>query len=340
MRVWAVQVWPELRKHAPTTPLTAFARSASSRMMAADLPPSSSATRLTVAAATWETRRPAPVEPVKETMSVSGCATMGSPTTGPNPVTMLKTPGAKPASSMISARMKAESGATSLGFRTTVQPAARAGATFAPTWLRGKFHGVMQTATPIASRTTRVLPMVFSKSNEDRELGGLLELQRRVAGLDDFRQLERHADLAGHGLGDFVGAPDDAFVDLGQELCAVLPGSRAPAWEGGARRQHRRLGILGGGRRDAPHHLFAGGVEDIDRLGAARRHPLAVHIDFVVVTHVAPLSVMDSPVGDTASARRCHAGPFRSSPGMAIQVGLDLGIDLLGVDIGAVWPAS
>ena len=48
-----------------------------------DLPPSSSATFLTVAAATSLTRRPARVDPVNETMSTSGCAAIASPTTGP-----------------------------------------------------------------------------------------------------------------------------------------------------------------------------------------------------------------------------------------------------------------
>src|SRR4028119_2251587 len=46
---------------------TAFSRSASSRMTFGDLPPSSSATFFTVAAATSDTRRPARVEPVNET---------------------------------------------------------------------------------------------------------------------------------------------------------------------------------------------------------------------------------------------------------------------------------
>src|SRR6201990_3330434 len=99
--------------------------------MFGDLPPSSIATGLTVAAASSETRRPARVEPVKETMSTPGWAAIASPTTGPVPVTRLKTPAGRPAASITSARRKAFSGVTSLGFRTTVQPAARAGATLA-----------------------------------------------------------------------------------------------------------------------------------------------------------------------------------------------------------------
>ena len=83
------------------------------------------------------TRLPARVEPVNDTMSTSGCEAMASPTTGPTPVTRLNTPGGRPMSSRISARMKALSGATSLGLSTTVQPAASAGATLAAIWCSG-----------------------------------------------------------------------------------------------------------------------------------------------------------------------------------------------------------
>jgi hypothetical protein len=90
-----------------------------------------------VGAATSATRVPARVEPVKLTMSTSGWAAMASPTTGPVPETRLNTPAGRPMPSMISARMKALRGATSLGLSTTVHPAARAGATLAMIWCRG-----------------------------------------------------------------------------------------------------------------------------------------------------------------------------------------------------------
>ncbi len=102
-----------------------------------DLPPSSSATRLTVADAASDTFRPAAVEPVNVTMSTSGWRAIASPTTGPVPVTRLKTPGGRPSSSRISASRNALSGATSLGLSTTVHPAASAGATFAQIWCSG-----------------------------------------------------------------------------------------------------------------------------------------------------------------------------------------------------------
>ncbi len=73
IRVGALQDWPVLRKHACTPCLTALSRSASSRIMWADLPPSSCVTRFTVGAAATATAMPARVDPVKETMATSGC---------------------------------------------------------------------------------------------------------------------------------------------------------------------------------------------------------------------------------------------------------------------------
>ena len=42
-------------------------------------------------------------------------------------------------------------GAISEGFRTTVQPAPKAGTTFKVTWFIGQFHGVIKPQTPIGS---------------------------------------------------------------------------------------------------------------------------------------------------------------------------------------------
>ena len=103
-------------------------------MTLGDLPPSSCATRLTVGAAACATSTPARVEPVIEIMSTSGCAASAAPTSGPSPLTRLNTPAGTPASCITSANSSALSGDSSLGFRTTVQPAASAGPTFAVIW--------------------------------------------------------------------------------------------------------------------------------------------------------------------------------------------------------------
>src|SRR5258706_12291617 len=98
MRVGALQDWPVFRKHARAPSLSAVSKSASSKMMLADLPPSSCVTRFTVGAADVATATPARVDPVKETMATSGWEQSLEPTVMPSPFTMLKTPGGRPAS--------------------------------------------------------------------------------------------------------------------------------------------------------------------------------------------------------------------------------------------------
>ncbi len=164
MRVGALHDWPLFMKQLRTPPLTERSRSASSRMMLADLPPSSWATRLTVSAAFLATWTPARVEPVNDTMSMPGCDEMAAPTVGPSPFTRLKTPAGTPASCSTSATRIAESGAISLGFSTMVQPAASAGATLHMIWFTGQFHGVMKPQTPTGSRMMRVEPLFSTKA--------------------------------------------------------------------------------------------------------------------------------------------------------------------------------
>jgi hypothetical protein len=118
------------------------------------LPPSSSETFFSVCAALAIVRRPTPVEPVKETMSTSGCVVIGAPTSGPVPVRMLTTPVGTPASMRISPSTSVEPEVSSEGLTTVVQPAASAKGSFWLTIRKGKFHGVMMETTPIASRST------------------------------------------------------------------------------------------------------------------------------------------------------------------------------------------
>ncbi|MNS68839.1 hypothetical protein D3C72_1021310 [compost metagenome] len=131
----------------------AASRSASAKITLGDLPPSSSVTRLKLAAAPCMMPRPTPGEPVKVTLSTPGCATSALPTTLPLPVTILNTPGGTPASSASSATRSAESGVISAGLTTSVQPHASAGAIFHMPIISGKFHGTMAATTPTGSRT-------------------------------------------------------------------------------------------------------------------------------------------------------------------------------------------
>ena len=132
MRVGALQDWPVLFIQCKTPRLTAFS-SASANTMFAPLPPNSRWTFFSVSAAFFEIAVPARVDPVKLTISTSLCPESCVPTPRPSPFTKLKTPGGNPASSIISAKIRAFKGLSSDGFRTIVQPATAAAPTFSVT---------------------------------------------------------------------------------------------------------------------------------------------------------------------------------------------------------------
>ena len=158
MRDRAQQSWPALSKTAYGAAAAAFSRSASSKTTFADLPPSSSVTRLIVAAAPCMIPRPTSVEPVKPIFATSGCSTRRAPTTEPLPTSTLSTPSGIPASSASSASRSAESGVSSAGFSTTVFPHASAGPSFQDAMLSGKFQGTISPTTPSGSRKVRSTP--------------------------------------------------------------------------------------------------------------------------------------------------------------------------------------
>jgi hypothetical protein len=97
---------------------------------------------LPVPAVVSRMRRPTAVEPVKAILAMPGCSTIAWPV-APSPVTMLTTPFGSPASRQISAKSKAVSEVYSAGFRTTVFPAASAGAIFHASIRSGKFQGMI-----------------------------------------------------------------------------------------------------------------------------------------------------------------------------------------------------
>jgi hypothetical protein len=83
MRVWAMHASPLFMRADGMSIGIVEARSASSRMIAADLPPSSSVQRLSISPQIAPTLRPAAVEPVKPTLSTPGWRTRYSPTSRP-----------------------------------------------------------------------------------------------------------------------------------------------------------------------------------------------------------------------------------------------------------------
>ncbi len=143
----AQQTCPWLNQMASTTPSTALSRSASSKTMNGDLPPSSSDSFLPLPAVASRMMRPTSVEPVKAILSTSGWLTSAAPVR-PSPVMMLTTPGGSPTSAHSSAKASAVSGVNSAGLSTTVLPQAIAGAIFHASISSGKFHGMTWPTTP------------------------------------------------------------------------------------------------------------------------------------------------------------------------------------------------
>ena len=153
MRVWATQAWPLFISEANLRPSMVAARSASSRMMAADLPPSSRLTRLSCSPQIEAMVRPAAVEPVKAILSTPWWRTRCSPTSRPAGIT-LTTPFGMPASSSSSAMSMASSGVSGDGLMTIVEPDSSAGASFDMVTNCGTFHGTMAPTTPTPSERT------------------------------------------------------------------------------------------------------------------------------------------------------------------------------------------
>lgn len=95
--------------------------------------------------------QPASGPPVKAIRSTSRCVTSASPISVPKPVTTFTTPGGKPAASTSLTNSSSDADVNSEGFRTTVHPAASAGASLRLVSGNGEFHGMMQTTTPDGS---------------------------------------------------------------------------------------------------------------------------------------------------------------------------------------------
>src|SRR6266571_3866825 len=103
--------------------------------------------------------RPVAVEPVKAIFRMSGRLRSSSWSVRAGlAVTTLKVPGGSPASSAILAMASAVSGVAGDGFRTTLHPAARAGAILRGTIVAGKFQGVTAATGPTGWRSTQEFP--------------------------------------------------------------------------------------------------------------------------------------------------------------------------------------
>ena len=93
---------------------------------------------------------PTEKDPVKVTFLTFSWVTKGSPHSSPSPEITFKTPGGSSCWN-ISDKSKAQKGACSAVFNTTLLPATIAGAILATVKNKGAFHGTIAQTTPIGS---------------------------------------------------------------------------------------------------------------------------------------------------------------------------------------------
>ena len=118
----------------------------------ADLPPSSRNTFFTVSDAAAMIRLPTAVDPVKVIRSTRGSVVMASPMSLRPEVMTFSTPGGMSVCSATRRpRIRAAHGVAGAPLRTTVLPAAKAGAILAMLSWCGKFQAVMAPTTPMGS---------------------------------------------------------------------------------------------------------------------------------------------------------------------------------------------
>ena len=158
IRLRAQQSWPVFANTAHIERSTHVSMSASANTTFADLPPSSSETRVMLRAASAMIADPISVEPVNPTLETRGSVTSALPTLDPGPGRTDIVPSGSPASARISASRSSESGVSDAGLTTIVFPHARAGESFHVAITSGKFQGVISAHTPTGSRQRDVEP--------------------------------------------------------------------------------------------------------------------------------------------------------------------------------------
>jgi hypothetical protein len=181
-------------------------------------------------------------------------------------VTTLHTPGGKPASRNMSPRKRpAAKGECSLGFITTVLPAAKGAATDLTPRMMGAFQGAKAATTPAGWRRAR-------DSEPGIDVGMTSPIgwvTRAAASLSiSVASCTLKWPPAGHGTGLFsherhglLGAALEHVGGPQQEAAALDGKGRRPGPEGAVGGVHGQGGILGPGGGHGGHHVARVGVD-------------------------------------------------------------------------------
>ncbi len=127
------------------------------------------------------------------------------------------------------------------------------------------------------------------------------------AGLDHRRPRDRHADLAGDHLGDLRRAGLQRLVETDHVLLALLDRRRRPAVERSTGSGDRLVDVTGRSFGDRSHHLFGAGVDDLDTAGPVGGNPGTVDVEIGVVAH--PLSLSHRGVDSATERSTERPGP-------------------------------
>ena len=180
--------------------LAVKSRSASSRTIAASLPPSSS--MIGRIAAKRPMFSPTGVEPVKLMKSTALCSTMQSPITEPRPVIEFKTPAGIPASTNASTKRRPEIEPCVGGLKATTSPAIKAGAILEPAKFTGQLNGEIASTRPTGSRRTTAIFFLLpaskappsstspSKRKPSSAAQWMISAVRTTSPIADFKPLE------------------------------------------------------------------------------------------------------------------------------------------------------
>ena len=158
--------------------------------------------------------------------------------------------------------------------------------------------------------------------------GERLHVARGQPGLDHGRPRDRHADLAGDHLGDLGRAGLEGLVEADQVLLALLDRCGRPALECGAGRLDGLVDVAGRALRDRAHHLFGAGIDDLDRSRSVGGNPGTVDVQICVVAHRASL-----PVGPT---RPLVGRPLRTFPDPPLTPEVERPAPVGDVDVGSI----
>ncbi len=284
-------------------------KSASSRMMFADLPPSSSATRLTVPAAAAATCLPA-AGGTGEADHVDA-RVLGD---------RRADDGARAGDQVEDAGRKADL-VDDLGEDERIERCnlgrleheGAAGRERAAEFA----DDLVQWVVPRSDRTDDADRLLHDEAVADRlfELEGVeqrgvgLHVAGRQAGLDHRRPRDRHADLAGDDLGDFGRTSLQRLVETDHVLLAFLDRGGGPTVERPTGSGDSLVDVTRGSLGDRSHHLFGAGVDDLDTAGSVGGNPGTVDVDVGVVAH--PLSLTHRGVCAATERSGRRAEPWR-----------------------------